>query len=257
MLLKDRVAIVTGGSSGIGRGVCLEFAREGAKVVVADVQEEPKRGKYHEQDIRTTTVDEIEKLGSQGFFVQADMADEEDVKNLVQSAVEHFGGLDILVNNAGRTRDGLAMRMSDEDWNGILEVNLSAGFRLSRAVLRGMMKRRFGRIINITSIVGQVGNPGQANYVAAKAGLAGMTKSLAGEVASRNITVNCIAPGFIETPMTDALPEDRRAALLTSIPAGRLGQPDDIAAGAVYLASDEAAYVTGATLSINGGMAMI
>jgi 3-oxoacyl-[acyl-carrier protein] reductase len=242
--LTGKTALVTGASGGIGGAIARALHAQGARITLSGTRPDALEALAGE-------------LGAGVSCLPCDLADPDAIAALAKDAEAAMGGLDILINNAGRTRDGLAMRMSDEDWNEILEVNLSAGFRLSRAVLRGMMKRRFGRIINITSIVGQLGNPGQANYVAAKAGLTGMTKSLAAEVASRNITVNCIAPGFIETPMTDALPEERRAALLTSIPAGRLGQPDDIAAGAVYLASDEAAYVTGATLSINGGMAMI
>lgn len=242
--LTGKTALVTGASGGIGGAIARALHAQGAQITLSGTRSDALEALAGE-------------LGAGVGCLPCDLADPDAVAVLAKDAEAAMGGLDILVNNAGRTRDGLAMWMSDEDWNAILEVNLSAGFRLSRAVLRGMMKRRFGRIINITSIVGQLGNPGQANYVAAKAGLAGMTKSLAAEVASRNITVNCIAPGFIETPMTDALPEERRAALLTSIPAGRLGRPDDIAAGTVYLASDEAAYVTGATLSINGGMAMI
>jgi 3-oxoacyl-[acyl-carrier protein] reductase len=168
-----------------------------------------------------------------------------------------MGKTDILVNNAGLTRDTLMMRMKDEDWQSVLDVNLTAAFRLSRAVLRTMMKNRWGRMINITSIVGVTGNPGQVNYAASKAGMIGMSKSLAAEVASRGITVNCIAPGFIATPMTDVLTDDQKAKLLGAIPAGRLGSSDDIAAAALYLASEEAAYVTGQTLHVNGGMAMI
>jgi 3-oxoacyl-[acyl-carrier protein] reductase len=176
---------------------------------------------------------------------------------LAKDAEAAFGSLDILVNNAGLTRDGLVLRMKDEDWQRVLDVNLSAAFRLSRAVLRGMVKRRFGRIVNITSIVGVTGNPGQANYAAAKAGLVGMTKAMAQEVASRSITVNCIAPGFVTTGMTEALTEEQKARFLGAIPMGRMGEAAEIAAAVVYLASDEAAYVTGQTLHVNGGMAMI
>jgi 3-oxoacyl-[acyl-carrier protein] reductase len=190
-----------------------------------------------------------------------DLSDGEAVSALIGQANEAFGAIggavDIVVNNAGLTRDNLALRLKDEDWEAVMAVNLTAAFRLSKAALRGMMKRRWGRIVNITSIVGVTGNGGQTNYAASKAGIIGFSKSLAQEVASRNITVNCLAPGFIQTPMTDSLAEQQRDALLTSIPAGRLGVVEDIAAGALYLASDEAAYVTGQTLHINGGMAMI
>jgi len=176
---------------------------------------------------------------------------------LVPSVNDALGGLDILVNNAGLTRDGLAMRMKDEDWQAVLDVNLTASFRLSRAALRGMTRARFGRIIGITSIVGVTGNPGQVNYAASKAAMIGMSKSLAAEVAARNVTVNCVAPGFIETPMTEALNEKQKEALLPRIPAGCMGTPEDVAASVVYLASDEARYMTGQTLHVNGGMAML
>jgi 3-oxoacyl-[acyl-carrier protein] reductase len=195
-------------------------------------------------------------LGERVHVRAADLGAPDATDGLVKE-VEGLGGLDILVNNAGLTRDNLALRLKDEDWSAVLETNLLAAFRLARASLRGMMKRRFGRIVNITSIVGVTGNPGQSNYAASKAGLIGMSKSLAQEVAARGVTVNCIAPGFIETAMTDSLGEDQRARLLAAIPTGRLGQPDDVAAAAVYLASAEAAYVTGQTLHVNGGMAMI
>jgi len=185
------------------------------------------------------------------------MDDPADIDRLAKDAEAAMGKLDILVNNAGITRDNISMRMKDEEWDKVLQVNLTGTFRLTRAAMRGMMRRRFGRVINITSIVGVTGNPGQANYAAAKAGLIGMSKSLAQELASRGITVNCVAPGFIATPMTDALTEDQRRAILARVPADRLGAPDEIAAGVVYLASDEAGYVTGQTLHINGGMAMV
>jgi 3-oxoacyl-[acyl-carrier protein] reductase len=181
----------------------------------------------------------------------------EEVEKLVPTAEAAMGSLDILINNAGITRDGLAMRMKDEDWQAVLDVNLSSAFRLSRAAMRGMMKKRWGRIISITSVVGVTGNPGQANYVASKAGIIGLSKSLAQELASRNVTVNCVAPGFIATAMTDALNDKQRETILSRIPAGRMGGPDDIAAAVLYLASEEAGYVTGQTLHVNGGMAMI
>jgi 3-oxoacyl-[acyl-carrier protein] reductase len=187
----------------------------------------------------------------------ADLSDAAATDGLVKAAEAAMGGLDILVNNAGLTRDGLLLRMKDEDWQAVLDVNLTAGFRLARAALRGMMKQRGGRIIGITSIVGVTGNPGQANYAASKAGMIGFSKALAQEVAARGVTVNCVAPGFIATPMTDALNEEQRARIVERIPSGRLGSVDDIAASVLYLASDEAAYVTGQTLHVNGGMAMI
>jgi 3-oxoacyl-[acyl-carrier protein] reductase len=190
-------------------------------------------------------------------IVPCNLGDREQVEALVPHAEKAMGQIDVLVNNAGITRDGLFMRMKDEDWDEVLAVNLTSAFRLSRACLRGMMKRRFGRIVSITSIVGVTGNPGQGNYAASKAGMIGMSKSLAAEVASRNITVNCIAPGFIASPMTDALNEKQKDAIMGTIPAGRLGEGGDIAAALVYLASREAGYVTGQTLHVNGGMAMI
>ena len=189
--------------------------------------------------------------------VTCNLCDPADVEKLVPAAEAAMGSLDILVNNAGITRDGLAMRMKDDDWNAVIDVNLTAGFRLCRAAMRGMMKRRWGRIVNITSVVGVTGNPGQANYVAAKAGIIGLTKSLAQELASRNVTVNAVAPGFIATPMTDVLNDKQKEGILARVPAGKLGSPDDIAAAVLYLASDEASYVTGQTLHVNGGMAMI
>jgi 3-oxoacyl-[acyl-carrier protein] reductase len=197
------------------------------------------------------------ELGERVHIVPCNLGDREQVEALVPHAEKAMGQIDVLVNNAGITRDGLFMRMKDEDWDEVLAVNLTSAFRLSRACLRGMMKRRFGRIVSITSIVGVTGNPGQGNYAASKAGMIGMSKSLAAEVASRNITVNCIAPGFIASPMTDALNEKQKDAIMGTIPAGRLGEGGDIAAALVYLASREAGYVTGQTLHVNGGMAMI
>ena len=190
-------------------------------------------------------------------MVACDLSDLAAVNGLVPAAEAAAAPIDILVNNAGITRDNLLMRMTDAEWDAVIAVNLSTGFRLARACLKGMMRRRHGRIISVTSVVGTTGNPGQGNYAASKAGMVGLTKSLAGEVASRNVTANCIAPGFIETPMTDALNEKQRAAILTMVPTGRLGQPADVAATAVFLASDEAGYVTGQTFHVNGGMAMI
>lgn len=197
------------------------------------------------------------KLGSRAHVVPADLSDAESVLALPKVAAEAMGSVDILVNNAGITRDNLFMRMSDEEWAQVLEVNLTSVFRLSRAVLRGMMKARWGRIVNITSVVGATGNPGQGNYAAAKAGLVGMSKSLAYEVASRGITVNCVAPGFIATAMTDKLSDEQKDRILTQIPAGVMGRPEDIAAAVRYLSSPQAGYVTGTTLHVNGGMAML
>jgi 3-oxoacyl-[acyl-carrier protein] reductase len=199
-----------------------------------------------------------EALGTRTHVVPCNLADAEAVSGLVAAAEEAAGtGLDILVNNAGLTRDMLAMRLRDEDWTDVMDVNLMAAFRLTRAALKGMMKRRWGRVISITSIVGVTGNPGQANYAASKAGLIGMSKSIAGEVAARGITVNCVAPGFISSAMTEALSDDQKARLLAAIPAGAMGRGEDIGAAVAYLASTEAAYVTGQTLHVNGGMAMI
>jgi 3-oxoacyl-[acyl-carrier protein] reductase len=197
------------------------------------------------------------ELGERAHVAAADLADPASVEALVPEAERLMGGLDILVNNAGLTRDALAVRMKDEDWQLVLRVNLEAAFRLSRAALKGMMRQRFGRIVGITSVVGVTGNAGQANYAASKAGMIGMSKALAMEVASRGITVNCVAPGFIQSAMTDRLDEKRREAILGSIPARRLGEGGDVASAVVYLASEEAAYVTGQTIHVNGGMAMI
>ncbi|MEM8951729.1 MAG: 3-oxoacyl-[acyl-carrier-protein] reductase [Pseudomonadota bacterium] len=240
--LTDRQALVTGASGGIGGAIARQLHKQGAHVVLSG----------RRQDALQTLADE---LGERASTLAADLGAEDGVDQVLEALGKD--GVDILVNNAGLTRDNLAMRMKDEDWQSVLDVNLSAGFRLIRGCLRGMMKKRFGRVINITSIVAVTGNPGQANYAAAKAGMIGMSKALAAEVASRGITVNCIAPGFIETAMTDALNDDQKTKLLGQIPTGRLGASDDIAAAAAYLASEEAGYVTGQTLHVNGGMAMI
>lgn len=242
--LSGKIALVTGASGGIGREIARSLHEAGAKVGLAGTRVEVLESLAAE-------------LGEGAFAMVADLSSAEGANSLIAKADEALGGIDILVNNAGITRDNLALRLKDEDWDSVLAVNLSSAFKLSRAVMRGMMKRRFGRIINITSVVGVTGNAGQANYAASKAGIIGMSKSLAQEVASRGITVNCVAPGFIATPMTDILPDEQKTNLLTAIPAGRLGESADIAAGCVYLASDEASYVTGQTLHINGGMAMI
>ncbi len=243
--LTGKTALVTGASGGIGGAIAKALHGRGASVVLSGTRAEALELVKAE-------------LGARAFVATCNLADTASVEALVKSAEAAAGApIDILVNNAGITRDNLFMRMKDEEWDQVIAVNLTAAFRLSRAVLRGMMKKRWGRIISITSVVGETGNPGQGNYAAAKAGLAGMTRSLAQEVASRNITVNCVAPGFIATAMTDKLNDDQKTGLMTRIPAGRMGTPDDIAAAVVYLASDEAAYVTGETLQINGGMAMI
>ena len=242
--LDGRKALVTGASGGIGGAIARAYHGAGAEVVVSG-----------------TRLDALESLaadlGRGAHVVPADLAAPGGAERLVAGAEEALGGIDVLVNNAGLTRDGLTMRMKDEDWQTVIDVNLTAAFRLSRAVIRGMMKARWGRIISITSVVAAMGNPGQVNYAASKAGLTGLTKSLAAEVARRGITVNCIAPGFIVTAMTDVLDAAQRERLLAAIPGGRLGEPSEIAAAAVYLASEEAAYVTGQTLHVNGGMMMI
>jgi len=242
--LTGKFALVTGATGGIGGAVAEALHKQGATVALSGTRE--------------AVLQELAgKLGSRAHVVPCNLADAEAVNGLIGKAEAAMGQVDILVNNAGITRDGLAMRMKDEDWQTVLDVNLSAAFRLARASLKGMMKRRWGRIISITSVVGATGNPGQLNYAAAKAGLTGMTKSLAQEVASRNITANCVAPGFIQTAMTDVLTDQQKEMISQKIPAGRLGQSPEIAAAVLYLASEEAAYVTGQTLHVNGGMAMI
>jgi 3-oxoacyl-[acyl-carrier protein] reductase len=242
--LSGKVALVTGASGGIGGAVAKTLHAQGATLVLSGTRAEALEKVKAELDSRT-------------HAIACNLAAAAEVEDLPKKAEAAAGGVDILINNAGITRDNLFVRMKDEEWDQVIAVNLTAAFRLSRAVLRNMMKKRWGRIINITSIVGATGNPGQANYAAAKAGLIGLTKSLAAEVASRNVTVNCVAPGFITTAMTDALTEEQKATLLSRIPAGRFGSGADVAAAVLYLASDEAAYVTGQTMHINGGMAMI
>jgi 3-oxoacyl-[acyl-carrier protein] reductase len=241
--LTGKTALVTGASGGIGGAIARTLHAAGAAVLCAGTRQ-------------AALDDLVAELGERAFALAADLKDPAAGDTLVKHAEAAMGKLDILVNNAGLTRDGLALRMKDDDWAEVIEVNLTAGFRLARAGLRGMMKRRDGRIISIGSVVGTGGNPGQANYCAAKAGLIGMTKALAQEVASRGITVNCVAPGMIETPMTDALTEPQRERILQNLPAGKLGQPQDVAAAVLYLASAEAAYVTGQTLHVNGGLLM-
>jgi len=241
--LEGKVALVTGATGGIGAEIARALHRQGARVALSGTRRE-----------------KLEELAAEldgALVAPANLADPAAPAALVEQVEAAFGRLDVLVNNAGFTRDGLAMRMADKDWADVLEVDLAAPFRLARAAMRGMMKRREGRIISIASIVGVIGNPGQANYAAAKAGLIGMSKSLAQELASRGITVNVVAPGFVETPMTDALNEQQKGRMMERIPMGRMGSPADIAAAVAYLASAEAAWVTGVTLHVNGGMAMI
>ena len=242
--LNGKRALVTGASGGIGGAIAKALHTQGATVALSGTREDALKGLAGE-------------LGERAHVTPANLSSAEGAQKLIEDAEAAMGGVDILINNAGLTRDQLAMRMKDEDWQAVLDVNLTAAFRLSRACLKGMMKARTGRIIGITSVVGATGNAGQTNYAASKAGMIGMSKSLAQEVASRGITVNCVAPGFIETAMTDVLSDDIKTKLLAGIPVGRLGNVDDIAAACVYLASDEAAYVTGQTLHVNGGMAMI
>jgi 3-oxoacyl-[acyl-carrier protein] reductase len=242
--LEGKRALVTGASGGIGGAIARALYGAGASVALSGTRRDAL-------DALATD------LGERAHVVVADLSSAEGAVALAKDADAAMGGLDILVNNAGLIRDQLLMRMKDEEWQQVLDVNLSAAFRLTRACLRGMMKARFGRVISITSVVGATGNPGQANYAASKAGLVGFTKSVALEVASRGITANCVAPGFIVTPMTDALTEDQRSQSLAMIPAGRFGEPAEIASATLFLASDEAAYVTGQTLHVNGGMAMI
>jgi 3-oxoacyl-[acyl-carrier protein] reductase len=242
--LAGKTALVTGASGGLGGAIARALHAQGATVALSGTRAEALAALAAE-------------LGGRAHVLACNLSDPASTEALVPAAEAAMGTVDILVNNAGITRDGLFMRMKDADWDAVIAVDLTAAFRLSRAALRGMMKRRFGRIIAITSVVGVTGNAGQGNYAAAKAGIIGMSKSLAAEVASRNITVNCVAPGFIASPMTDALAEKQREKILAAVPAGRLGAGADVAAAVVYLASDEASYVTGQTLHVNGGMAMI
>ena len=243
--LTGKTALVTGATGGIGAAIARALHKAGATVAISGTRAQVL------EDLKA-------ELGGERVVVLAcNLSDATAVEKLVPEAEAAMGGLDILVNNAGITKDGLAMRMKDDDWASVIDVNLTASFRLARAAMRGMMKKRWGRIVNITSVVGVTGNPGQANYVASKAGVIGLTKSLAQELAARNVTVNAVAPGFIATPMTDVLNDKQKEMILGRVPAGKLGTPDDIAAAVLYLASDEANYVTGQTLHVNGGMAMI
>jgi 3-oxoacyl-[acyl-carrier protein] reductase len=241
--LTGRKALVTGASGGIGGAIARALHAQGATVALSGT--------------RRAALDEVASaLGERVEIIEANLSDKDSVEGLVPAAEAAMDGLDILINNAGVTRDGLFMRMKDEDWDAVIAVNLTAAFRLSRAAVKGMMRRRYGRIVNIGSIVGSMGNPGQGNYAASKAGLIGMTKSLAAEVASRGITVNCVSPGMIESAMTDVLNEKQREGMLSTIPMRRLGQPAEVAAAVTYLCTEEAAYVTGHTFHVNGGMAM-
>ena len=242
--LTGKTALVTGASGGIGAAIATTLHAQGASVVLHGTRE-----------VRLAALKA--ELGERAHIVTANLGDREAVANIIAEATEKAGPISILVNNAGITRDNLAMRMKEEEWDAVIDVNLTASMILCRTAMRGMMKARHGRIISISSIVGVIGNPGQSNYAASKAGMIGYSKALAQEVASRGVTVNVIAPGFIETPMTDELSDDQKTALLSRVPAARLGHADEIAAAVAYLASDEAAYVTGATIHVNGGMAML
>jgi len=245
-MLNDKVAFVTGATRGIGRAIALELGKQGA-TVIGTATSEDGAGKISAY---------LAEAGIKGKGVMLDVTDNARTDVVLADAAKEFGVITILVNNAGITRDNLAMRMGDDEWDAVIDTNLKAVFRLTRAVMRGMMKARFGRVVNITSVVGYSGNPGQANYCAAKAGVAGLTRSLARELGSRNITVNCVAPGFIATDMTHALSEEQRQAMLAAIPLGRAGTPEDVAGAVGFLVSPAAAYVTGTTVHVNGGMFM-
>ena len=247
MDFAEKTAVVTGGSRGIGRAVCLELAKGGANVVLCYAGNESAAAE---------TVSACEALGAKALSVKCDVADSAQVKKLMDEAIKAFGRIDILVNNAGITRDGLLMMMKEEDFDAVLSANLKGTFLCMKAVSRTMMKQRYGRIVNLSSVVGLRGNAGQVNYAASKAGVIGMTKSLAKELASRGVTVNAVAPGFIDTDMTAAMPEAAKTATLASIPMQRLGAPEDIAKAVAFLASDDAAYITGQVLAVDGGMAM-
>ena len=242
--LTGKRALVTGATGGIGEAIARALHAAGAEVALSGTRAEKLQAL-------------ADDLGERAHVTPANLGDRESVDGLVAAASEKMGGVDILVNNAGVTRDNLAMRMKDDEWDDVIKINLESTFRLCKSAMRGMMKARWGRMINITSIVGVTGNPGQANYCASKAGIIGMSKSLAQELAARGITVNCVAPGFIATPMTDVLTDEQKAAITTGIPSGELGKPEDIAAAVLYLASEEAGYVTGQTVHVNGGLAMI
>ncbi|MFC4348270.1 3-oxoacyl-[acyl-carrier-protein] reductase [Kordiimonas lipolytica] len=241
--LEGKKALVTGATGGIGAAIAKSLHAAGAEVAISGT--------------RAEKLEELKaELGDRVHVIAANLSDRASVDQLAKDAAEAMGGVDILVNNAGITKDNLAMRMKDDDWDSVMQVNLESSFRLIKALMRGMMKSRWGRVVNITSVVGVTGNPGQANYCASKAGMIGMSKALAAELASRGITVNCVAPGFIGTPMTDVLTDEQKAAITSGIPSGDLGEPEDIASAVLYLASPEAKYVTGQTLHVNGGLAM-
>ncbi len=242
--LTGKKALVTGATGGIGAAIARSLHQAGAEVAISGTRQEKLQELANE-------------LGDRVHVITANLSTRAGVDELAKNAADTMGSVDILVNNAGITRDNLAMRMKEEEWDSVIQVNLESAFRLIKACMRGMMKSRWGRVINITSVVGVTGNPGQANYAASKAGLIGMSKSLAQELASRGVTVNCVAPGFIATPMTDVLTDEQKQAITANIPSGKLGEPGDIAAATLYLASNEAKYVTGQTLHVNGGMAMI
>ncbi|SDD70098.1 MULTISPECIES: 3-oxoacyl-[acyl-carrier-protein] reductase [Kordiimonas] len=242
--LEGKKALVTGATGGIGASIAKTLHAAGAEVAISGT--------------RAEKLEELKaELGDRVHVIAANLSDRASVDQLAKDAADAMGGVDILVNNAGITKDNLAMRMKEDEWDSVMQVNLESSFRLIKALMRGMMKSRWGRVVNITSVVGVTGNPGQANYCASKAGMIGMSKALAAELASRGITVNCVAPGFIGTPMTDVLSDDQKAAITSGIPSGDLGEPEDIASAVLYLASPEAKYVTGQTLHVNGGLAMI
>jgi 3-oxoacyl-[acyl-carrier protein] reductase len=245
-MLNDKIALVTGATRGIGRAIALELGKQGATVI----------GTATSEDGASKISAYLAEAGVKGKGIALDVTDTAQTDAVLAAIAKEFGAITILANNAGITRDNLAMRMGDDEWDAVIDTNLKAVFRLSRGVMRGMMKARFGRIVNITSVVGYSGNAGQANYCAAKAGVAGMTRSLARELGSRNITVNCVSPGFIATDMTHALTEDQKQAMLASIPLGRAGTPEDIAGAVGFLVSPTAAYITGTTVHVNGGMFM-
>ncbi|AKF94513.1 3-oxoacyl-ACP reductase [Brevibacillus laterosporus] len=247
LMLEGKVALITGASRGIGRAIALKYAEAGANIIVNYSGNEAKA---------LETVAEIEKLGREAIMIRANVGNTEEAENMVKEALERFGKIDILVNNAGITRDNLLMRMKESEWDEVINVNLKGVFNMTKALTRPMMKQRSGSIINITSVVGVLGNAGQANYVAAKAGVIGLTKTTARELASRNIKVNAIAPGFVDTDMTDVLPEDVKSGILAQIPFNRLGSADEISSVALFLASDASSYMTGQTLHVDGGLYM-